>query len=77
MSSLFGHCHGEKTHFSRNEKNLSSATDKLNDAKSVLNHNRRNAQAPHIMMPGQKEGKLYKAHLQGRYPLLGVTRVLF
>ena len=22
MSSLFGHCHGEKTHFSRNEKNV-------------------------------------------------------
>ena len=77
MSSLLGHCHGEKTHFSKNEKNLSSATEKLNDAKSVLNHNRRNAQAPHIMMPGQKEGKLYKAHLQGRYPLLGVTKVLF
>ena len=35
------------------------------------------AQAPHIMMPGQKEGKLYKAHLQGRDPLLGVTWVLF
>ena len=62
MSSLFGHCHGEKTHFSRNEKrtfslsqmnnaelartsswrenalsrnekNLSSATERLNDAK--------------------------------------------
>ena len=77
MPSLFGHCHGEKTHFSRNEKNLSSVTEKLNDAKSVLNHNRRNAQAPHIMMPGQKEGKLCKAHLQGRYPLLSVTRVLF
>ena len=22
MSSLLGHCHGEKTHFSRNEKNV-------------------------------------------------------
>ena len=60
MPSLLEHYHGEKTHFSRNEKNLSSATEKLNDAKSVLNHNRRNAQAPHIIMPGQKEGKLCK-----------------
>ena len=60
MSSLFEHRHGEKTHFSRNEKNLSSATEKLNDAKSVLNHNRRNAQAPLIMMPGQKEGNCVK-----------------
>ena len=77
MPSLLEHRHGEKTHFSRNEKNLSSATEKLNDAKSVLNHNRRNAQAPLIMMPGQKEGKLCKAHLQGRYPLLGVAWVLF
>ena len=66
-----------KRTFRGTKKNLSSATEKLNDAKSVLNHNRRNAQAPHIMMPGQKEGKLCKAHLQGRYPLLGVAWVLF
>ena len=77
MSSLLGHRHGEKTHFSRNEKNLSSATERLNDAKRELHKNRRNAQAPHMVMSGQKEGKRYKPRLQGKYPLLGVTGVLY
>ena len=36
-----------------------------------------NAQTPLVMMPGQKEGKQCKPHLQGRYPLLGVTWVLY